>query len=494
MTDRAYVLHQKNLRHSDHAAIAQATQNHDEVIPIFIFDPHFYQKDGLACDSRLHFMHQCLHDLTVTLYHDDPVTVTQYITDPIYTIHTATGRYGMKRNEKLHQNNVTFVQGDGLNRSQNPRQEWSQKTETYLTGERHNRPSKDTITQLKNDVTIQDIEDMYDITPDKTNVPSGGRANALRTLHNFLEEPEYWGHISEPTRHKGVSDLSTYLKFGCLSVREVYQNVQKHLSGHNKNAITSRLYWNLHYKQKLLDWAGWMNKAVNPALRNMGTYNKNKWNALKNGKTGFPMIDAASRQLQDTGWLNFRNRAMLATFHSNLLNLPWKLGADWMYYHLIDAEAGINYTQWQSQSSRVGTNLYRIYNPIKQFNDRDTDQASNWIKKYIPELRQLPNKHLAQPEKTPLHIQDKHNTRIGNDYPYPIIEYEQTRHEARHRLEQREQHAKQELTKPHIQANASLSRRGGTPNMTQEQSTNNNTNNKNTQQSNPVQGTLTEFT
>ena len=152
---------------------------------------------------------------------------------------------------------------------------------------------------------------------------------------------------------------------------------------------------------------------------------------------------------------------MLASFVGHLLQLPWKLGADWMYYHLIDADPGINYTQWQNQTSRVGTNLFRMYNPRKQV--RDSDEAADWIKEWVPELRALPAQFLDQPEKTPLGVQDDCGVSIGEDYPRPIVEYESARLEMRHLLEDKEHAAQDALAQPEIEKRASLSARGGSP-------------------------------
>lgn len=453
---RGIVLHHKHLRQTDHAAIAKAAANHDTVVPIFVFDPNFYQGGQAACDSRIRFMHESLKDITVSLFHGNPVDAVKYISGDVYTIHTATGRYGQKRNERLHEAGVTFVQGDGLRRVKNPRNGWSDAVEEYLTGELYERPTN--IETIESDVSIEWIEDEYNISPEKTDVPTGGRSAALEQLDSFLTEPEYWGYISEPTREHGLSKLGPYLRFGCLSVREAFQQAQERLTGHDKSSLTSRLYWNLHYKQKLLDWPEWMDKSVNPALREMGEPNSTRWERFKSGQTGYPMIDAAVRQLRETGWLNFRNRAMLASFHSNLLHLPWTDGADWMYYHLIDAEPGIHYTQWQNQTSRVGTNLYRIYNPRKQVRDRD--EAADWIYEWIPELRGFPERHLDQPEKAPLSIQQECGISIGEDYPLPVVEYEAARSRARRRLEAVEADAVSALEDPTVRKRASLSARG----------------------------------
>jgi len=129
-----------------------------------------------------------------------------------------------------------------------------------------------------------------------------------------------------------------------------------------------------------------------------------------------------------------------------------------LYYHLIDADPGINYTQWQSQTSRVGTNLYRIYNPRKQV--RDSEQAEHWIRTWVPELRGLPEQYLDQPEKAPLCVQESCNIIIGDDYPLPVVEYEQARNSARKQLEQREAAAVKALEMPQVKERASLSAKG----------------------------------
>lgn len=462
--DRGIVLHHRHLRHFDHAAIHHAALNHDTIVPIFIFDDQFYESDGLACDARLRFLHESLADLDpVTLLRGDPASIVSALDAPVYMIHTATGRYGVERNEALHEAGVEFIQGDGLRRVANTRDGWSDAIEDWFEELAHERPAADRFETLDHaqTTTIDAIESDFDVSPSKTGVPTGGRQAGLDQLEQFCDSPEYWGNISEPTRDAGLSGLSPYLRFGCVSIREVYQRASQELDGRDKSAFTSRLYWNLHYQQKLLDWPGWMDRAVNPELRDLGTYDSDRWHAFKQGKTGYPMIDAAVRQLKGTGWLNFRNRAMLASFVGHLLQLPWKLGADWMYYHLIDADPGINYTQWQNQTSRVGTNLFRMYNPRKQV--RDSDEAADWIREWVPELADLPAQFLDQPEKTPLSVQKEHNVWIGAGYPRPIVDYDAARIKMRRELEQREAAAKQALTDDSVQERASLSARGGDP-------------------------------
>jgi deoxyribodipyrimidine photo-lyase len=224
----------------------------------------------------------------------------------------------------------------------------------------------------------------------------------------------------------------------------------------------SRLYWNKHYNQKLADWHGWMDTAVNPVLEGFhsDTHDADRVAAWKHGQTGYPLVDASMRCLKETGWLNFRMRAMCASFLCDLLQQPWKIGADWFYYHLLDADPAINYTQFQLQAGVDGTNMMRIYNPRKQVRDNDAD--GEFIHQWVPELRDLPPKYLDQPEKTPVSVQNNCGVSIGDDYPYPIVEYEAARERILTKMQQVKEKAQRALQHPEVNRRASLSQRGGT--------------------------------
>ncbi|MDS0261095.1 DNA photolyase family protein [Haloarcula sp. S1CR25-12] len=476
--DSCVVWHCRQLRTRDQPALDYATTQYSTLLPVFVFDPSFYGPDGLACDARIQFLHESLADLdeqyrdrgaALTLCHGDPVRILTAFADAGWDIVTTadpTGRYGLRRdNATADACDVTFIDADGLVRGEaDSRDGWGEQAEAWLTATQRSWCADDvTIEQVDTAVTTERIEAAYDVSPDKQRLPTGGTAAARKRVIDFLEQIEaYPENISAPADARtGTSQLSPYLRFGCLSVREVYQAVTDH-DGTDRatEMFVSRLWWNRHYSQKLVDWAGWMDTAANPVMEGFhaDTHDPDRVAAWKQGQTGYPMVDASMRCLKETGWLNFRMRAMCASFLCDLLQQPWKIGADWFYYHLIDADPAINYTQFQIQAGMDGTNMLRIYNPRKQV--RDNDSEGEFIYRWVPELQPLPVEHLDQPEKTPLHVQDECGVHIGETYPYPAVEYEAAREAIHAKFDAVHDKAKRALQNDDVARRISMSQRG----------------------------------
>jgi deoxyribodipyrimidine photo-lyase len=476
--DGCVVWHCRQLRTRDHPVLEYATAEYSTILPIFVVDPSFYEPEGLACDARIQFCHESIADLNeqyrdrggaLTLCHGDPIQVLSAFTDAGWEIATTadpTGRYGLRRDNAVADAcNVTFIDADGLVRgADDSRDGWADQAEAWLTGTQCAWNADEiTIATVDTPITIDRVAATYEITPEKRNIPTGGTTAARKRVIDFLDRLDsYPQNISSPADARtGTSQLSPYLRFGCLSVREVYQAVTEH-EGTERAAemFRSRLWWNRHYNQKLVDWAGWMDEAANPVMEGFhaDTYDPARIEAWKHGRTGYPMVDASMRCLKATGWLNFRMRAMCASFLCDLLQQPWKIGADWFYYHLIDADPAINYTQFQIQAGMDGTNMFQIYNPRKQVRDNDPD--GEFIHRWVPELQGLPVEYLDQPEKTPLHIQNECGVHIGETYPYPLVEYEGAREAIISKFEGVRTQAKQALQNDAVARRISMSQRG----------------------------------
>ena len=404
----------------------------------------------------------------MTFGYGDPVSILSAFVDrgwSVLTMATPTSRYGKNRDQRIRRacgDAVSFLSGDGLVRdTERPRENWQEHVESWLTDTQHTVDWNDTIgVALETGVTPAVIDEGYEVTPTKTKVPTGTHRDATTQLRTFVDRIQsYPGNISAPQDARdGTSGLSPYINFGLLSIRQVHQYLRENAPAcRGREMFTSRLVWNMHYNQKLVDWPGWTERAVNPVFedRNTDTHDSELVAAWKRGQTGFPMVDASLRCLQQTGWLNFRMRAMCASFFTHILQQPWWIGADWYHHHLIDSDVGINYTQWQSQAGLVGKPSQRVYNPRKQVRDHDPD--GEWITEWVPELTRLPSEYLDRPERTPLAVQEDCGVRIGEDYPRPVVDFAAQREAFWSQYERHRARAARELGRQAIAKRASFS-------------------------------------
>ena len=475
---RIAVWHRDDLRVRDNAALAAAARDGTPQ-PVFVFDPQFYES-GMACDARLRFLHQSVAALdagyrdrgsSLALRHGDPADVLDALdADRVYVNRSVTGRYGRQRDSRLFgRDDVEVFADDGLNWSDRDRDDydWQAQAEAYFGREPSEPPVELASNRIESTSAVDAIEAEYGVDPEKSGVQRGGESAGRQRLRAFADAiGDYPGGISAPAEAEDrTSRLSPYLGVGCLTPRQVWQCVAAETGGGGGRAASmfeSRLYWNRHYSQKLVDWPGWLDTAVNPVYRGLyrSEHDTELAEAWRRGETGFPLVDASMRALRETGWLNFRMRAMCATFYHYVLRCWWRPGADHFYRHLVDADAAINYTQWQTQCNLTGVHPVRVYNPRKQVREDDPD--GEFIREYVPELRAFPSEHLARPEKAPLSVQDDCGVRIGEDYPRPVVDFEARRQQAREDYARLADRAREVVEHdPEIRRRASLSRRGG---------------------------------
>ncbi len=273
----------------------------------------------------------------------------------------------------------------------------------------------------------------------------GGRPLGLGLLHSFLQQrsAQYRGGISSPlSAPTACSRLSAHLAYGTLSLREVVQATRAHMAaadagGRNKqglSAFMSRLYWHCHFIQKL---------ESEPALefcnlhRGYDGLREPDWNpthfdALVQGRTGWPMVDACVAMLRETGWLNFRMRAMLVSVAAYPLWLHWRQVGHWLAQQFLDYEPGIHWSQLQMQSGTTGINTTRVYNPIKQAHDHDPH--GHFVRRWLPAMRRVPDSWLFEPWRMPPDIQAHCGVRVGRDIPLPVVDLETATREAKARL------------------------------------------------------------
>jgi deoxyribodipyrimidine photo-lyase len=279
----------------------------------------------------------------------------------------------------------------------------------------------------------------------------GGRPLALATLHSFLHARSlgYRGGISSPlSAPDACSRLSAYLAWGCISMREVVQQTRAQIAqlppsaSRHRAGLTgfiSRLYWHCHFIQKLesepaIEWQN-MHRGYD-GLREHD-FNEAHFEALKTARTGWPMVDACVTMLRETGWLNFRMRAMLVSVAAYPLWLHWRPVGEWLATQFLDYEPGIHWSQLQMQSGTTGINTTRVYNPIKQAQDHDPH--GRFVRQWLPELRQVPDTWLFEPWLMPHTMQAHLGVFVGSTLAQPVVDLTQATREAKQLLHSRRQ-------------------------------------------------------
>lgn len=266
---------------------------------------------------------------------------------------------------------------------------------------------------IRNDLKNTDDELLYTLPDYKAT-----SKEATKRLANIKNHKKYALQRNMLALH--TTRLSPYIKFGLLSIREVYHRI-KDLFG-NKHDLIKQLYWREFY----------YNLAYNVPRVLKGKsykehYDKIKWSydkklfdKWKTGNTGFPIVDAGMRELNETGYMHNRTRLITSNFLIKLLGIDWKEGEKYYSSKLVDYDPSVNNGNWQwSSSSGADSQPYfRIMNPWLQSKKYDPD--CDYIKQWIPELKHVDNKDIHKWDT-------KHDLYYNIDYPKPCINYEKSR-------------------------------------------------------------------
>ena len=263
-----------------------------------------------------------------------------------------------------------------------------------------------------------------------------GEKGAHKKLESFLSDGllGYKEGRNFPSK-KNVSQLSAHMHFGEISPNQVWHRakLKKDLPRIEKDLdhFLSELGWrefsyNLLFHFPELPRENLQKKFDNfPWIENEILFDK--W---KKGLTGYPIVDAGMRELWQTGYMHNRVRMIVGSFLVKNLLLHWHKGEEWFWDCLIDADLASNSASWQwvAGSGADAAPYFRIFNPILQGKRFDPD--GSYIKKFIPELEQLPSKYLFSPWEAPIEVLSEANIELGSDYPEPIVDLIKSRDRA----------------------------------------------------------------
>ena len=271
----------------------------------------------------------------------------------------------------------------------------------------------------------------------------GGRRRGERALQTFLagRAEGYQRGMSSPlSAQTRCSRLSVALATGTLSLREVVHALRAararggSVPARDLAAFDKRLHWHCHFIQKLESEPAIEFRNVHRGFDGLreDQFNHEWFGAWQRGETGWPFVDACLRALQQTGWINFRMRAMLVSVSSYHLWLHWPAPARQLARWFTDYEPGIHYPQVQMQAGVTGINIPRMYNPVKQ--SQDQDPRGEFIRRWLPELQGVPDTWIHTPWQMGAARQRAAGLRIGENYPAPVRDHEHAAREARAKL------------------------------------------------------------
>jgi deoxyribodipyrimidine photo-lyase len=446
----------RDLRLRDNPALHQAQQQADTIIPLFILDETLLQSPYMS-EKRIAFLYDGLRALGESLQvlnsrllirRGQPLAVFNQLAAEIEFSHIFAQEdftpYAKKRDQAIAANlpliltSGTTIRPPSAVRKNDghPYVVFTPYKKKWLgqalprQADLHSKPE-----QLQTPSHLSS-----DRLPDAPTPPSvifpAGEAEGYRRLENFTRQgiTDYASQRNLMAVN-GTSTLSPYLRFGMVSAREAavlaLQAKAKSKESHGREGADtwlSELIWREFYIQILDNF---------PAVRQQNFYsqydhiqwrnNQDEFAAWCAGQTGYPIVDAAMRQLNNSGWMHNRARMIVASFLVKDLLIDWRWGEKQFMQKLIDGDPAANNGGWQ-WAAGTGTDAapyFRIFNPTSQSQKYDPD--GNYIRRWIPELRAVPDKYIHEPWKMPALIQREANCQLGDTYPMPLVDHKAAR-------------------------------------------------------------------
>jgi deoxyribodipyrimidine photo-lyase len=439
----------RDLRLRDNPALSAALEHAEQVLPVFVIDPALLASDTIS-KKRLAFLFEGLRRLDADLRaRGSRLIVRRGVpSDVLAGLADESGAgeifaeadyspYAKRRDERVGKSLPlklldgvtlrppgTVLKGDG--------EFYSVFTPFSRAWKSQPPPIRADILPAPSRIPTPD----YDpgTIPDEPALPEGvpfepGEASARQRLSDFTEGANppiaRYHELRDRVDLASTSGLSPYLRFGMISVREAvvtaYEAIEAALAGAEK--WLDELIWREFFIHILARFPHVRTGSFHAVYDNI-QWENDDWvfQVWSEGRTGYPLIDAGMRQLAETGWMHNRARMITASFLVKDLLIDWRWGELWFMRHLVDGDPAANNGGWQ-WSAGTGTDAapyFRVFNPTSQAKKHDPDGA--YIRRWVPELRDAPDKLIHTPWRIP--ADDRHG------YPDPIVDHKWARQRA----------------------------------------------------------------
>jgi len=271
-----------------------------------------------------------------------------------------------------------------------------------------------------------ELEPMIDWAAGIRETWTTGEEAARKRLRSFAGDGVHrYGRERDRTDHDGTSRLSPHLHFGEISAVQVWHALARR---EGAESYLRQPAWREFSYHLLCAFPGTPGRPFQTVFRNFPwRRNGKRLKAWQKGRTGYPFVDAAMRQLWATGWMHNRARMVVASFLVKHLLIPWQDGAAWFLDTLVDADLANNTMgwQWTAGCGADAAPYFRVFNPVLQ--GEKFDPEGEYVRRWVPELRSLPAKWIHKPWEAPAQVLAEANLPLGETYPRPMVDHAEAR-------------------------------------------------------------------